>query len=143
MWLQRANDGTTDYPAAQYVILSLYLLLLLGLVVAARLIALRRNEQNEAEHFLAGRSLGPITLGFSVCASMFSGYTVVGIPAEAYTAGFSAWRDPCLAQQLVLLLEWRLRHAVQPGGRLRLPATAGADGRRRGAAALAPEGRQS
>ena len=92
VWLQRANDGTTDYPAAQYVILSLYLLLLLGLVVAARLIALRRNEQNEAEHFLAGRSLGPITLGFSVCASMFSGYTVVGIPAEAYTAGFSAWR---------------------------------------------------
>ena len=88
VWLQRANDGTTDYPAAQYVILSLYLLLLLGLVVAARLIALRRNEQNEAEHSLAGRSLGPITLGFSVCASMFSGYTVVGIPAEAYTAGF-------------------------------------------------------
>jgi SSS family solute:Na+ symporter/sodium/pantothenate symporter len=44
------------------------------------------------EQYLAGRSLGPAVLGVSLCASMFSGYTVIGIPAEAFSTGFSAWR---------------------------------------------------
>jgi Na+/proline symporter len=50
------------------------------------------STQYFSRHFLASREMGPIVLGFSLCASMFSGYTCVGIPAESFRTGFGAWR---------------------------------------------------
>lgn len=38
-------------------------------------------------HFLAGRSFGPVITAGTVFASLFSGYTVVGIPNEAFAKG--------------------------------------------------------
>ena len=39
-------------------------------------------------HYLGGRTFGPIMTAGTVFASLFSGYTIVGIPNDAYYAGF-------------------------------------------------------
>ena len=39
-------------------------------------------------HFLAGRTFGPIVTAGTVFASLFSGYTVIGIPNESFKVGF-------------------------------------------------------
>ena len=39
-------------------------------------------------HYLAGRSFGPVVTAGTVFASLFSGYTVVGIPNECFKVGF-------------------------------------------------------
>ena len=40
-----------------------------------------------AAHYLASRSVGGWQLGLTTVASIFSGYTVTGMPAEAYRTG--------------------------------------------------------
>merc|ERR1719377_466694 len=75
------------------LVIALYLGILLAIIVFAG--PLFKGEKSKSaldEQYLAGRKLGPAVLGASVCASMFSGYTVIGIPAEAFSNGFSAWR---------------------------------------------------
>jgi len=74
-------------------IITLYLAVLFAIIVFAG--PLRKGDAPKSlvdEQYLAGRKLGPAVLGVSVCASMFSGYTVIGIPAESFSNGFSAWR---------------------------------------------------
>merc|ERR1719316_1967227 len=80
-------------PMELSIIIALYLGVLFAIIVFAG--PLRKGEKPKSlidEQYLAGRSLGPAVLGVSVCASMFSGYTVIGIPAESFSNGFSAWR---------------------------------------------------
>lgn len=36
---------------------------------------------------MANKELPSIVIGFSTAASIYSGYTVIGVPAEAYTKG--------------------------------------------------------
>lgn len=43
-------------------------------------------------HYLGGRTFGPLITGGTVCASLFSGYAVVGIPNEAFRYGWTALR---------------------------------------------------
>jgi sodium/proline symporter len=43
-------------------------------------------------HYLGGRSFGPIITAGTIFASLFSGYTVVGIPDEAYNKGWTSLR---------------------------------------------------
>eukprot|EP00523_Entomoneis_sp_CCMP467_P001185 CAMPEP_0168750260 /NCGR_PEP_ID=MMETSP0724-20121128/17173_1 /TAXON_ID=265536 /ORGANISM="Amphiprora sp., Strain CCMP467" /LENGTH=730 /DNA_ID=CAMNT_0008798261 /DNA_START=26 /DNA_END=2218 /DNA_ORIENTATION=+ len=43
-------------------------------------------------HYLGGRAFGPLLTAGTVFASLFSGYTVVGIPNEAYRSGFYSFR---------------------------------------------------
>ena len=43
-------------------------------------------------HYLGGRAFGEITIAGTVFASLFSGYTVIGIPNEAFRRGFYAFR---------------------------------------------------
>lgn len=80
--------------------------MLIGILVGV----IRTDRQQKVssfteKHFLASRKMGPVVLGFSLCASMFSGYTCVGIPAEAWRDGFSAWRwvGTCTFISLVFL----------------------------------------
>eukprot|EP00934_Nitzschia_sp_Nitz4_P007977 Nitzschia sp. Nitz4//scaffold63_size106090//55387//57396//NITZ4_004393-RA/size106090-processed-gene-0.143-mRNA-1//-1//CDS//3329555984//7967//frame0 len=41
-------------------------------------------------HFLGGKQFGPWLLAGTIFASLFSGYTVIGVPNQAYDAGFTA-----------------------------------------------------
>eukprot|EP00978_Attheya_sp_CCMP212_P006957 scaffold16242_cov55-Attheya_sp.AAC.4 len=43
-------------------------------------------------HYLGGRAFGPLLTAGTMFASLFSGYTVVGIPNEAYRTGWLALR---------------------------------------------------
>ena len=43
-------------------------------------------------HYLGGREFGPLLTAGTIFASFFSGYTVVGIPNEAYKNGWIALR---------------------------------------------------
>lgn len=84
-----------DFRGELWVILSLYFAVLLGVLAFTALQRLRREKSPEGvmvEHYLAGRNISPVVLGFSLFASQFSGYTCVGLPAEAYKHGFFAWR---------------------------------------------------
>lgn len=42
-------------------------------------------------HYLGGRSFGEFTIAATVFASLFSGYTVIGIPNESFRRGFYAF----------------------------------------------------
>jgi sodium/proline symporter len=43
-------------------------------------------------HYLGGRSFGPLMTAGTMFASLFSGYTVVGVPNEAFNTGWAALR---------------------------------------------------
>ena len=45
-----------------------------------------------SSHYLGGRAMGPLLLTGTVFATFYSGYTVVGIPNEAYKNGWMAFR---------------------------------------------------
>jgi Na+/proline symporter len=80
-------------PTELLVIITLYLAALFAIIIFAG--PMRKGEKAKSmldEQYLAGRTLGPAVLGVTLCASMFSGYTVIGIPAEAFSNGYSAWR---------------------------------------------------
>ena len=65
-------------------------------------------------HFLGGRSFGPLMTAGTTFASLFSGYTVVGIPNESFASGFIGFRwMPCYAVVAVILIctGMRLRKA--------------------------------
>lgn len=55
-----------------------------------------------ADHFLAGRELGHIVLFLTMFSSLFSGYTVVGLPSDAFQVGYLAlyWVTGSAATQL-------------------------------------------
>lgn len=45
-----------------------------------------------ADHFVASRSLGYVVLTLTVFATVYSGYTVVGVPGEVWSAGIFGFR---------------------------------------------------
>lgn len=49
-----------------------------------------RRRASSDDLFLAGRSLGPLAVGFSLFASNISSDTLVGLPGAAYRSGISA-----------------------------------------------------
>jgi SSS family solute:Na+ symporter/sodium/pantothenate symporter len=84
------------------VLVGLYLMFLLGVSVWSW----KQNRGKDIdvdEHFTGGGSLGPIVLTCTLFATVFSGYTVVGIPNESYTKGFLASRWPCVIVLVVLI----------------------------------------
>ena len=72
------------------VVISIYLGLMIGLGVLARLRISKRDGESLSEFYLAGRSLGPLVLLLTLYATQYSGNTVVGYPAEASRLGY-AW----------------------------------------------------
>lgn len=74
-----------------YICAGLYLLFLLGVAIVSA-VANKDKESSVESHYLAGRSFGPVVLFFTLFATLFSGYTVVGVPSEAFVAGFLSFR---------------------------------------------------
>lgn len=60
-----------------------------------------RQTDRLSSHYLGGRDLGPILSSGTIFASFFSGYTVVGIPTEAFNNGFLAFRWVAMALAVV------------------------------------------
>ena len=63
-------------------------------------ISYRRIQRMQADgvadqltsHYLGGRAFGEVTIAGTVFASLFSGYTVIGIPNESFRRGFYGFR---------------------------------------------------
>jgi len=65
--------------------LVIYLAITLGVAEIARR---SRRDASPADHFLGGRSLGPIVLLLTLYATAYSGNSLLGFPGEAYRSGF-------------------------------------------------------
>jgi Na+/proline symporter len=61
------------------------------------------HKHTTDDHFTGGGNLGALVLTCTLFATVFSGYTVVGIPNEAYGRGFLANRWPCVVILIVLI----------------------------------------
>lgn len=51
----------------------------------------RSGSSTMSSHFLAGSGLGSVVLSFSLFATAFSGYTLLGVPGSAYREGYGAF----------------------------------------------------
>lgn len=60
-----------------------------ALVVLAVCVRVTRRAPDADELFLAGRSLGPAVIGFSLFASNISSTTLIGLPGAAWESGIS------------------------------------------------------
>ena len=87
---------SSEHRTWLYVAIPIYF----GMLALSAAWAYRRMEQMNhkgvsdklSSHYLGGRSFGPLLTAGTVFASLFSGYTVVGIPNEAYKLGWYALR---------------------------------------------------
>lgn len=79
-----------------------------GILAASAFWAYRRMERMKettdaiSNHYLGGRAFGPFLTAGTVFASLFSGYTVVGIPNEAFRTGFLSFRWMSATAMLLL-----------------------------------------
>lgn len=91
------------------VIIGLYLLfmLLVGVWFVKRI-------KNTDDYYVAGRTLGPVVLAATVCATIIGGSAMMGRAGIAYTTGFMAIATALPYTGHVYLL--RLRRAYSAGG---------------------------
>lgn len=78
-----------------YVVGGLYLAAVAGVGMVGAALTLRRGRasgKKTHEHYMAGGGLATLVWFFTMSASLFSGYTVSGIVAEAYNQGWIATR---------------------------------------------------
>lgn len=77
-----------------YVTVPIYFCLLAGAAYWAHHRMEQMKHENVSDqldsHYLGGRSFGPLLTAGTLFASMFSGYTVIGVPNDAFYAGFFA-----------------------------------------------------
>lgn len=94
-----------DYSVT-WAILGIYLAVLLGILVHSQVRRCRVNRGAGAveDHYLAGREIPAAFLALTTVASVFSGYTVTGLPAEAYKTGFGYMRWVGLNVPLLVFL---------------------------------------
>jgi len=85
-----------EHRAGLYVAIPIYFLVLAGSAVWAykREQVLRKQGHTDeiTNHYLGGRNFGPVLTAGTIFASLFSGYTVVGIPNEAFRSGWFSLR---------------------------------------------------
>ncbi len=74
----------TRFSWLDYTIFTVYLLasVLIGVLFV-------KEQKNVKDYFLAGRSMGYITVAISVLAALFSGISYLGAPAEVYAHGMA------------------------------------------------------
>ena len=84
--------------ASDWLALAGYFALTLGIGAWAS-----RRRAGSDELFLAGRSLGPLAVGFSLFASNVSSDTIIGLPGAAYSTGISAANYEWMASVVLLV----------------------------------------
>jgi len=121
------------------------LLYLVALAVVTEIARRARADRSPADHFLAGRTIGPFVLFLTFYATAYSGNSLLGYPGEAYRRGF-AWimstgfmlaiivafhvlvpklRPIAIRESFVSPGDWvRHRFGGEPGGRVLLVAVA-------------------
>ena len=90
-----ADEIDTVTPV--YLCMGFYVLAMLGVsIIANRQNAAAEHEGGDeaavSEHFLGGKGFGVVVLTLTTLATVFSGFTVVGVPNEAGKSGFTAFR---------------------------------------------------
>eukprot|EP00879_Flechtneria_rotunda_P027833 GHRR01029839.1.p1 GENE.GHRR01029839.1~~GHRR01029839.1.p1 ORF type:complete len:229 (+),score=67.26 GHRR01029839.1:107-793(+) len=78
-----------------YIVLGIYLLAVCIAGLAGAILTIRRGTatgKKVQEHYVAGTGLASVVWFFTMSASLFSGYTISGIVAEAYAQGWVATR---------------------------------------------------
>jgi Na+/proline symporter len=90
-----ADEIDTVTPV--YLCMAFYVLAMLGVsIIANRQNAAAEHEGGDdaavSEHFLGGKGFGVVVLTLTTLATVFSGFTVVGVPNEAGKSGFTAFR---------------------------------------------------
>ncbi|GGJ98826.1 sodium:solute symporter family transporter [Pseudomonas matsuisoli] len=72
-------------------------------VTAAIGFSVTRRKTDTEDLFLAGRTLGPVAIGFSLFASNISSDTLVGLPGAAYSSGISVANYEWMAGVILIL----------------------------------------
>ncbi len=85
------------------VAIGVYLALVVGVAERARR---ARRDQSPADHYLAGRTLGPVVLFFTLYATAYSGNSLLGYPGEAYRQGFAWIMSPGFMLAIVVSFHW-------------------------------------
>lgn len=105
-----------DAGTAPWVILGLYVAFLLGIGVWGLWRSCTQDMKSEGgkvnDHYVAGNNMGTYILPLTYFATMFSGYTVVGIPGEVWRTGYFGFR------WLGPLLQWYSLYNVVVASRL-------------------------
>ncbi len=73
-----------DLQTLDYITIAAYFCVTAGIGIWVA-----RGKKNSDDLFLAGRSLGPLAIGFSLYAANVSSDTLVGLPGGAYRSGIS------------------------------------------------------
>lgn len=96
---------------------SLYFILILGFVLYARYKTTRNLLPSINEFFLASSELGPIVLTCTYVASVFSTFSILGMPALVYAHGVSGLYFLAIADvlglTLLVIIGKRLHRALQ------------------------------
>jgi len=83
-----------DTGVLVWVCLCIYLVLLLSVAMIGfvKSLALKTEKEKIDDHFIASRGLSYVVLALTVFSTVFSGYTVVGVPGEVWDLGFFGFR---------------------------------------------------
>jgi len=86
--------------------IGLFIAYLVGLLILGVVANRAKKEDSMDDSFLAGRNLSLPVLFLTTFSSIFSGYTIVGVPADAFKLGFVAmyWITATSATQLGAVL---------------------------------------
>lgn len=83
-----------EHRTGLYITVPVYFVLLVGAAYWAyrRMENMKHDEVTDtlSSHYLGGRDFGPLLTAGTLFASLFSGYTVIGVPNDAYANGFAA-----------------------------------------------------
>ena len=91
----------TTLPAADYIVLAIYLV---GMIALGAWLS--RRQKSGEEYFLAGRSMPWMAVGVSVIASILSSITYLSEPGEVWRSGVTHITGKMLAIPVEMALVW-------------------------------------
>jgi Na+/proline symporter len=81
-----------------YYVFGIYMVLTFGIAIHIFLEKRKKSQHqddNIGDHFLAGKSTNLVILCATTFSTIFSGYTMIGVPSEAYEDGAYACECVC------------------------------------------------